>query len=206
MFKTKTKLNSLHLHQIFKRKYMQEPQNVRENLKTFFDISIDGNVKGRIIFELFAKDCPRTALNFFHLCKGDKTVDGKLLTYKNSKFHRIIPGFMCQGGDIMRGDGTGSVSIYGKAFGDENFLYSHNSAGLLSMANRGPNTNGSQFFITTVDCGWLDGKHVVFGKVVEGMDVVNAIESQGNQRGVPKAEVKVIDCGVLDLDETKNKH
>jgi peptidylprolyl isomerase len=118
------------------------------------DISIDNKIRGRIIFELFAKDCPRTALNFYHLCKGDKTVDGKVLSYKNTPFHRIIPGFMCQGGDILNGDGTGSISIYGKTFGDENFIFSHDAPGLLSMANMGVNTNGCQFFITTADCGW----------------------------------------------------
>ena len=137
-----------------KKNVMQEFIYIRENLKAFIDISIDSQVKGRIVFELFAKDCPRTALNFYHLCKGDKTVDGKILHYKNTPFHRIIPGFMCQSGDIINGDGTGSISIYGKTFGDENFIFSHDRPGLLSMANRGSNTNGSQFFITTADCGW----------------------------------------------------
>jgi peptidylprolyl isomerase len=138
-----------------KRGVLQENIYIRENIKSFFDISIDDKIRGRIIFELFAKDCPRTALNFYHLCKGDKSdKSGKLLHYKNTPFHRIIPGFMCQSGDILKGDGTGSTSIYGSTFGDENFLFSHDRPGLLSMANRGPNTNGSQFFITTADCGW----------------------------------------------------
>jgi peptidylprolyl isomerase len=138
-----------------KRNVLQDFIYIRENIKSFFDISIDDKVRGRIIFELFAKDCPRTALNFYHLCKGDKsTKEGQLLHYKNTPFHRIIPGFMCQGGDILKGDGTTSTSIYGPTFGDENFLFSHDRPGILSMANRGANTNGSQFFITTADCGW----------------------------------------------------
>lgn len=137
-------------------KYMQEDRFVRENIKSYFDISIDSKIRGRIVFELFAKDVPRTALNFYHLCKGDKkSLDtAKILNYKNTKFHRIIPGFMIQGGDILKGDGTGSTSIYGKTFSDENFVFSHDQPGLLSMANSGKNTNGSQFFITTADCGW----------------------------------------------------
>jgi peptidylprolyl isomerase len=138
-----------------KKHVLQEFVYIRENFKSFFDISIDDKIKGRIIFELFAKDCPRTALNFYHLCKGDKTSkQGKQLHYKNTPFHRIIPGFMVQGGDILKGDGTGSTSIYGDTFGDESFIFSHDQPGLLSMANRGSNTNGSQFFITTADCGW----------------------------------------------------
>lgn len=138
------------------KQYMQEDRFVRGNLKSYFDINIDSKIKGRIVFQLFAKDCPRTALNFWHLCKGDKTNSktGKALTYKGSKFHRIIPGFMLQGGDIVKGNGTGSVSIYGDSFADENFVFSHDQPGLLSMANSGPNTNGSQFFITNADCAW----------------------------------------------------
>lgn len=136
--------------------YMQNQPLVRENLKAYFDISVNKKAAGRVVFTLFGKDCPRTALNFYHLCRGDKVdpESGNKLHYKGTKFHRIIPGFMCQSGDILKGDGTGSASIYGKTFGDENFLFSHDQAGLLSMANRGPNTNGSQFFITFADCGW----------------------------------------------------
>jgi peptidylprolyl isomerase len=154
MFGTAFKKNGHNFYKLNKKQVMQENIFIRENIKSFMDISIDNKIRGRIIFELFAKDCPRTALNFYHLCKGDKTVDGKVLHYKNTPFHRIIPGFMCQGGDIINGDGTGSISIYGKTFGDENFVFSHDGPGLLSMANRGTNTNGSQFFITTADCGW----------------------------------------------------
>jgi peptidylprolyl isomerase len=144
------------LYKVIRKKYVLQEQFVRDNLKAYFDISIDNNPKGRLIFELFAKDCPKTALNFYHLCKGDKLnpKTNKPLHYKSSKFHRIIPGFMCQGGDIIKGDGTGSISIYGDTFPDENFVFSHDRPGMLSMANRGPNTNGSQFFITTADCAW----------------------------------------------------
>jgi peptidylprolyl isomerase len=194
------------------RNYMQEQPTIRKNLKAYFDISIDQQPKGRIVFILFAQDCPRTALNFYHLCKGDivNPKTNKPLNYKGSKFHRVIPGFMCQGGDIVKGDGTGSISIYGDSFGDENFVFSHDQPGLLSMANRGPNTNGSQFFITTADCGWLDGKHVVFGKIEEGIEVLNAIESYGTSQGRPKADIKITDCGVLDNSENqdaiKHKH
>jgi peptidylprolyl isomerase len=194
-------INKKPFYSFFHKKYQQQASiHLRENLKAFFDISINKTPKGRITFELFAKDVPRTALNFYHLCKGDKAQEeGKgQLHYKNSIFHRIIPGFMVQGGDILNGDGTGSISIYGKQFGDENFIFSHNEPGLLSMANAGPNTNGSQFFITTADCAWLDGKHVVFGKVLEGMEVVNAIEAVGSHNGSPKQEVRITNVGVLE--------
>ena len=183
---------------------MQDSFLVRDNLKAYFDISVDNSPKGRIIFSIFAKDCPRTALNFYHLCKGDKTdQSGRKLHYKGNKFHRIIPGFMCQAGDIINGDGTGSISIYGKTFGDENFVFSHDQPALLSMANRGTNTNGSQFFITFADCGWLDGKHVVFGKITEGLEILNEIEFAGSGSGKPKSEVVIEDCGVL---EEKKEH
>jgi peptidylprolyl isomerase len=132
--------------------YIQQPLYIRGNSKSFIDVSIAGKIQGRMTFELFAKDCPRTALNFYHLCKGDKaSSNGQVLSYKNTKFHRVIPGFMCQGGD----NGENS-SIYGGTFGDENFVYSHDKPGLLSMANKGPNTNGTQFFITSADCGWYN--------------------------------------------------
>lgn len=190
---------ALYKNKFLSKSYEQDFRFVRENLKCYFDISINDKPAGRLVFELFAKDLPLTSLNFYHLCIGDK-IDkntNKKLHYKNSKFHRVIPAFMCQGGDIIKGDGTGSVSIYGKTFGDEKFIFSHDQAGLLSMANRGPNTNGSQFFITTTDCGWLDGKHVVFGKIVEGKEVLNAIEAQGTDSGKPKAEIAIHDCGSL---------
>merc|ERR1712039_169217 len=138
--------------------------------------------------------------NFVHLCTGDKGTasSGVPLHYKGSKFHRIIPNFMIQGGDFTRGDGTGGESIYGAKFSDENFKLKHTGAGILSMANAGPNTNGSQFFITTVKTQWLDGRHVVFGKIVDGMDVVTQVEAVGSSSGTPSKVVTIHDSGVLE--------
>ncbi|ANV90615.1 peptidylprolyl isomerase [Picosynechococcus sp. PCC 8807] len=169
------------------------------NPKVFFDITIGGESAGRIVFELRADVAPKTAENFRALCTGEKGIGkrGKPLHFKGSKFHRVIPEFMCQGGDFTNGNGTGGESIYGDTFEDESFELRHNVPGLLSMANRGPNTNGSQFFITTTLTDWLDGKHVVFGKVIEGMDVVKAMEAQGSGSGAPKQEIAIADCGEL---------
>ncbi|TDH72874.1 hypothetical protein CCR75_008720 [Bremia lactucae] len=169
------------------------------NPQVFFDMTVGGEPVGRIIFELFADKVPRTAENFRALCTGEKGKgpSGKPLHYKGSAFHRVIPNFMCQGGDFTRGNGTGGESIYGEKFADENFLLKHKGEGILSMANAGPNTNGSQFFICTVETSWLDGKHVVFGRVVKGMDVVKKIESVGSQTGQTAKPVVVADCGQL---------
>merc|ERR1712108_64431 len=167
--------------------------------KVFFDVSIGGKPAGRIEFELFDDVVPKTAENFRALCTGEKGKgkSGKPLHYKDSMFHRIIPNFMLQGGDFTSGDGRGGESIYGEKFADENFKLKHTKPGLLSMANAGKNTNGSQFFITTVQTPWLDGKHVVFGEVLEGMDVVKAIEAVGSQSGKPAKPVKIVNSGEL---------
>ena len=169
------------------------------NPKVFFDITIGGEPAGRIVRELRADVTPKTAENFRALCTGEKGIGqaGKPLHYKGSAFHRIIPEFMCQGGDFTRGNGTGGESIYGMKFEDENFQLKHTEPGLLSMANAGPGTNGSQFFLTTVATPWLDGKHVVFGRVVEGMDVVKAMEKVGTRSGQTTQPVVIADSGQL---------
>lgn len=165
-----------------------------ENPKVAMDVTIGGEPAGTIEAELFADVVPKTAENFRVLCRGEQ---GKTLRYAGSPFHRIIPGFMVQGGDITRGNGRGGQSIYGRRFDDENFELKHTEAGLLSMANSGPNSNSSQFFITVAPTPWLDGRHVVFGKVTSGMDVVAAMEAQGSARGRPRTQVMMSDCRVL---------
>ncbi|QIP84023.1 peptidylprolyl isomerase [Streptomyces sp. Tu 2975] len=159
----------------------------------FFDITINGEPAGRIVFELFDDVVPRTAKNFRELATGEHGYG-----YEGSSFHRVIPDFMLQGGDFTAGNGTGGRSIYGEKFADENFQLKHTKPGQLSMANAGPNSNGSQFFITTIVTDWLDNKHVVFGEVVEGMDVVKKIEGLGSRSGTPSAKITIAKSGVVE--------
>ncbi|GAB5590743.1 hypothetical protein Unana1_05643 [Umbelopsis nana] len=173
------------------------------NPRVFFDIDIDGQRVGRIVFELFADEVEKTAENFRALCTGEMglgKVSNMPLHYRGSIFHRVIKGFMCQGGDFTRRNGSGGESIYGAAFPDENFKRKHTTQGLLSMANRGPNTQSSQFFITTRPTPHLDGKHVVFGRVVSGYDIVETIENQPvDQNSRPLQLVMIANCGELVL-------
>jgi peptidylprolyl isomerase len=181
---------------------VEKPKDVPEevnpsNPKVFFDIKIgDGEVQ-RIEFELFIDKVPKTVINFKNLCTGS-TEDPKQ-TYKGTIFHRVIKNFMMQGGDYENSNGTGGASIYGRTFEDEMFYYKHSREGLLSMANSGPNTNGSQFFITFKETSWLDGKHVVFGKIIKGMDTVRIVEQvETDDQDRPKDLIQVVDCGSLD--------
>ncbi|NP_001290639.1 peptidyl-prolyl cis-trans isomerase A [Esox lucius] len=162
------------------------------NPRVFLDISAGSTAIGRVEIELFANVVPKSAENFRALCTMEKGYG-----YKGSSFHRVIPGFMCQGGDFTNHNGTGGKSIYGEKFADENFLLKHTKPGILSMANAGPNTNGSQFFICTAKTAWLDGKHVVFGEVVKGMDIIEKVESYGSSSGKTKAKITVTNSGQL---------
>lgn len=190
---------------MFSAKSKEPPKRtspIPDRPKVFFDIAIEGmENKLHLEFNLFYKELPKTCLNFLYLCTGESgsTVDGKYpLHYKNSFLHRIIPEFMAQGGDFTNFNGTGGESIYGKKFNDENFKFKHDRGGLLSMANAGANTNGSQFFITFVPCPWLDGKHVVFGELTDiGMDQLTFLEKIGSQSGNPSKKATIVNCGEI---------
>ena len=158
-----------------------------------FDISFDGLAEGTITLGLFGDVVPKTVENFAALCSGEKGTgnSGKALWYEGSAFHRVIPGFMAQGGDFTTGDGRGGESIFGAKFADENFTLKHTKPYLLSMANAGPNTNGSQFFITFAPTSWLDGRHVVFGEVLDGFELVKELEKIGSQSGKTSKKAKI---------------
>lgn len=170
--------------------------------KVFLDMKIGGKPCGKIVIGLYGKTVPQTVENFRALCTGEKGMGklGSTLTFKGTRFHRIIPGFMAQGGDITKGDGTGGESIYGAKFSDENFRIPHKEPGLVAMANSGPNTNSSQFYILFDAAPHLDGKHVVFGKVEVGMDIVRRMEALGSQGGATTDAVEVVDSGELPVD------
>ena len=181
-----------------------QPNIMGDNPHVYFDIQHGNKALGKIVMQLYKDIVPKTAENFRALCTGDQglsKISGKSLHYKGSTFHRVIKDFMIQGGDFTNGDGTGGESIYGEKFPDENFKLKHTKAGLLSCANAGPNTNGSQFFITSRETPHLDGKHVVFGEVVEGMDVAFEIELVSkNENDKPDVDVVIVDCGMMPSD------
>ena len=160
--------------------------------QVFFDVTIGGQQAGRVTISLFSDVVPKTAENFRALCTGEKGFG-----YKGCSFHRVISDFMAQGGDFTNHNGTGGKSIYGEKFADENFNVKHTKRGDLSMANAGPNTNGSQFFLTFIPCNWLDGKHCVFGEVVDGWNVLDALESVGSSTGATRKQCLIADCGQL---------
>ncbi|KAJ8572191.1 hypothetical protein K7X08_008702 [Anisodus acutangulus] len=185
---------------IFQKEYEKVDEVYEITHRVFLDVDIEKTHVGRIVIGLYGQAVPKTVENFRALCTGEmgKTADGISLHYKGKPLHRIIPGFMIQGGDIVSGDGRGNISIYGGPFPDENLKIKHSHAGVISMVKTGPNSNGCQFFIPTVKASWLDGEHVVFGKVIEGMDTVYAIEGgAGTYSGKPRKKVIIADSGEI---------
>lgn len=180
------------------------PQNINTDTEVYFDIEIGGIPSGRIVMKLFYDTTPITAANFRSLCTGETEIgktSGKALHFKGSTFHRVIPGVMCHGGDFSLKDGSGGESIHGDdIFLSESFVNKHTGPGILSMVNTANGANGSQFYICTAKTDWLDGKHVVFGQVVQGMDVVKAIENVGSADGMTTKSVKISDCGEINFD------
>jgi peptidylprolyl isomerase len=169
----------------------------------YLEISINGAIEGKLVFEMQIDVAPKTCENFVKICTGDSgvlTPKGKDLSYAGTRLHRIVPGFLCQGGDIMKQSGKGGWSIYGPTFDDENFILKHASPGLLSMANHGPNTNNSQFFITFSPCPSLDGKHTVFGKLLEGDKLLQKIQNQGTANGKPRTKVIIEKSGLFNYN------
>ena len=179
-----------------RRRRNNDPRKAQVCEKVYMDVEIGGEKEGRLVIGLFSDMLPRTCENFRSLCEGFKTSDGKTISYRDTPFHRVIRGFMAQGGDVTEGNGTGGLSIYGEQFEDEKFQYAH-VRGAISMANRGPGTNSSQFFICMSAAPHLNGKHVVFGRLLEGEEVLDRIESFGSSQGTPKQDIRIVDCGVL---------
>ena len=169
------------------------------NPRVFLDLTIGGEAAGRLVIELFSDSTPKIAENFRALCTGEKGIgkNGKPLHYKGMTFHHVIPRSMFIGGDLTEGNGLGGESIYGDSFADENFVNMHIGPGILSMANTGPGTNNSQFFILTAKTEWLDGTNVVFGIVVEGFDIMKAVQKVGSNSGFTSKPVMIADCGQL---------
>ena len=190
---------------LFKIQVRFEQNNiyVRENKKVFFDVSIDKILKGRLVFEIYSKFLPYTCNNFYNLCKGFKDKEGNIVSYKNTKLHKIIPGMLVQGGKLSEDN---KLNYYGKLFYDENYIFSHEEFGTLSMANDGKDTNGSQFFITTSNCSWFDGKHVAFGKLILGTELLNMIELEGSLDGRTLTEVEITNCGVYEEYSEKDEN
>ncbi|CDW86222.1 peptidylprolyl isomerase a [Stylonychia lemnae] len=173
----------------------------KANPQVYMVVQRNGQPLGKMVFELFKNKTPKTAENFRSLCEGDNS---KKYTFKNSIFHRVIPGFMAQGGDFTKGNGTGGVSIYGAKFPDENFECKHYKRGQLSMANAGPNTNGSQFFITFAPTNWLDNAHVVFGEMIEGEETLTKIENTGSRSGQVNGKIEIVECGEVKQEKKED--